>query len=81
MLTPSLTDSEMKNLVKEAFIELFEERRDLLSGVIAEALEGLGMGNAILEGVSTAPQGSISISEVKKANRHDDRQVKIDYGF
>jgi hypothetical protein len=61
MLTPSLTDVEMKRIVKEAFVELFEERRDLFSGVISEALEDLGLGNAILEGASS---GTVSRREV-----------------
>jgi hypothetical protein len=61
MITPSLTDVEMKRIVKEAFIELFEERRDLFSGVISEALEDLGLGNAILEG---ATSGTVSRREV-----------------
>jgi hypothetical protein len=64
MLTPSLSDVEMKKLFKEAFIELFEERRELLSGVIAEALEDLAMSHAIREGAASG-----------KANRKEVFQV------
>jgi hypothetical protein len=40
-------------LFKEAVLELFQERRDLLYDLFAEVIEDLALANAIKEGEST----------------------------
>ena len=45
----SLDEKEFKNLLKETLVELFEERQDLFSAIVVEALEDLGLANAMRE--------------------------------
>jgi hypothetical protein len=46
----SLDEEQFKNLLKETLVELFEERQDLFSAIVAEAIEDIGLVNAIREG-------------------------------
>ncbi|MBV6452091.1 MAG: hypothetical protein IT313_08790 [Anaerolineales bacterium] len=50
MTTISLDEKQFKVLLKQTLIELFEERRDIFSAIVAEALEDIGVANAIQEG-------------------------------
>ena len=50
MVTISLDEKQFKVLLKQTLIELFEERHDLFSAIVAEALEDIGLANAIREG-------------------------------
>ncbi|MBU2610947.1 MAG: hypothetical protein KJ606_08395 [Chloroflexi bacterium] len=50
MTTVSLNEKEFKIMLKQTLVELFEERRDLFSTIVAEALEDIGLANAIREG-------------------------------
>jgi hypothetical protein len=50
MATITMDESQVKNLFKQALLELFEERRDLFYGLYAEILEDAGMISAIREG-------------------------------
>jgi hypothetical protein len=50
MATISLDEKQFKTLLKQTLIELFEERRDIFSDIVAEALEDIGLANAIREG-------------------------------
>lgn len=43
-------DARLKKLLKEAVIEVLEERRDLLREAFSEAIEDIGMARAIEEG-------------------------------
>lgn len=47
------SDVKLKIAVKEAILELVEERRDLLSELLGEALEDLALGRAIEAGEQT----------------------------
>ncbi|MBA4379290.1 MAG: hypothetical protein C0393_01130 [Anaerolinea sp.] len=50
MTTLSLNEKQFKVLLKQTMIELFEERHDIFSAIVAEALEDIGLANAIREG-------------------------------
>ena len=50
MTTVSLDEKQFKVLLKQTLIELFEEGRDIFSEIVAEALEDIGLANAIREG-------------------------------
>ena len=50
MTTVSLNEKEFKIMLKQTLVELSEERRDLFSTIVAEALEDIGLANAIREG-------------------------------
>ena len=47
---PTIDDVKLKNLLKAAVVEVLEERRDLVSDAVAEAVEDLAMIRAIREG-------------------------------
>jgi len=53
MAEATLDDARMKALVKDALVELLQERGELLRGIIAEALEDAGMVQAIRQGQET----------------------------
>jgi hypothetical protein len=50
MATVSLDEKQFKDLLKQTLVELFEERQDIFSAIVAEALEDIGLANAIREG-------------------------------
>jgi hypothetical protein len=50
MANISLDENQFKMLLKQTLIELFEERRDMFSAIVVEALEEIGLANAIREG-------------------------------
>ena len=51
-----ITDEvQLKKLLKAAVVEVLEERRDLVRDALAEAVEDLGMIQAIQEGSRSAP--------------------------
>ena len=45
--------NQLKEVFKQAFAELLQERRDLLYDVFTEALEDIALANAIKEGEET----------------------------
>ena len=46
----TLDEKQFKLLLKETLVELFEERSDIFSAIFVEALEDIGLANAIREG-------------------------------
>ena len=48
-----LDESRLKQILKEALIEALEEKKDVFHELIVEAIEDIGMINAIREGQST----------------------------
>ena len=54
-------ESRLKEIIKLALIEIFEERKNLFYELIAEALEDIALVNAIKEGEVTE---SVSREEV-----------------
>jgi hypothetical protein len=50
MTTFSLDDKHMKDLIKQALLELFQERRDLFYDLFEELIEDVGLANAMREG-------------------------------
>lgn len=50
MTTFSLDDRHTKDLIKQALLELFQERRDLFHDLFEELLEDVGLANAMREG-------------------------------
>ncbi len=46
----TLNEVQAKSLLKEIVLELVQERRDWFSEIMVEALEEIGLANAIQEG-------------------------------
>jgi hypothetical protein len=53
MAKPDVDESRLKELFKEAMVEVLEERRDLMRAVMEEALEDIALARAIEEGEGT----------------------------
>jgi hypothetical protein len=49
----SLDEARVKELLKQAVLEILEERRDLIYDVLAEVIEDFALARAIREGEST----------------------------
>ncbi|MBI5638944.1 MAG: hypothetical protein HZA17_00825 [Nitrospirae bacterium] len=49
--TITITPDALKILIKETFIEVLKERRDLLEDAVIEAIEDIGLARAISEGI------------------------------
>jgi len=60
----TISPEDLRMMIKETFIEVLKERKDLLEEAVIEAIEDIGLVRAIDEGVNTP---SISESEVFKA--------------
>ena len=63
MSTVSMSDAEIKELFKQAFLELLEERQDVLYDLFAEVIEDLALANAIREGESTETVGRTEVMQ------------------
>jgi hypothetical protein len=57
MAKPDIDESRLKELFKEALVEVLEERQELMRAFIEEALEDIALARAIEEG-----EGSPAIS-------------------
>ncbi|MBT9149608.1 MAG: hypothetical protein AAGB97_07985 [Dehalococcoidia bacterium] len=51
----TLDETQIKELFKQAFVELLQERRDLVYELFAEIVEDFALVSAIKEGEGTAP--------------------------
>jgi len=63
-MQPSMSQEQLKNIVKAALTEVLEERQDLLHEAVAAALEDIALSRAIKEGEKT---GLITRDEVFKS--------------
>lgn len=59
----SADDQKIKALFKEAIVEVMEENQDLVSSLLVEALEDIGLSRAIEEGENSE---SVSREEIFK---------------
>lgn len=64
MTTFTVDDQHMKDLIKQALLELFQERRDLFTDVFEELIEDVGLANAMLEAEGS---GIVSEEEIMTA--------------
>lgn len=46
----AISRNELKKLIKETFIDVLTQRKDLIEDAVAEAIEDIGLGVAIEEG-------------------------------
>ena len=50
METITMTRNELKKLMKETFIDVLTDRKDLIEDAVLEAIEDIGLGIAMEEG-------------------------------
>jgi hypothetical protein len=60
----TLSETQAKALLKEIVIELVQERREWFSEIMVEALEEIGLANAIREGRKNEFVGEAQITAV-----------------
>ena len=53
LMTLTIDEQNMKRLLKEALLELFEERQELFYELVSEVIEDAGLIQAIKEGEDT----------------------------
>jgi hypothetical protein len=64
MSSVSMSDVEIKELFKQAFLELLEERQDVFYDLFAEVIEDVALVNAIREGESTETVGRADVMQI-----------------
>ena len=64
MSTISVEEVQLKDLLKEAILELMQERRDELEEIFAEVIKHLALARAIEEGESTETVSKAEILQV-----------------
>ena len=52
-MATSIDEAKLKQMLKSAVAEVFEERREFVKEIIEEAIEDIALARAIDEGVST----------------------------
>jgi hypothetical protein len=60
----SVEEVYLKDLVKQAILELVQERRDELQDLFVEALEDLALARAIEEGESTEVVSKVEVLQI-----------------
>jgi hypothetical protein len=66
LMTTSIDEAKLKDLLKSALAEVLEERREFVKEIIEEAMEDIALARAINEGVGTdtvSRQGVFTILE------------------
>jgi hypothetical protein len=82
MTTAPINDDKLKDLLKTAIIELFEERRDVVRELIAEALEDVALVRAIDEGARTEVCSDLHLLSEKglsEAFGEDEPEYSLDF--
>ena len=52
-MATSIDEAKLKQMLKSAVAEVFEERREFVKEIIEEAIEDIALARAIDEGIST----------------------------
>lgn len=60
----SLSETQLKDLMKTAILEIFQERQDLFRDLMTEVLEDLALIQAIDEGRDSEPVNRDTIFEI-----------------
>ncbi len=53
MATATIDEKKLKNLLKSALVEALEEHRDLVQGIVEEAIEDIAFARAIEQGLGS----------------------------
>ena len=68
MNVATVDEARLKDVVKTAVLEVFEERRDWLADLLGEALLDIGLGYAIQEGEQTPTVSRDEVFQVLEAD-------------
>ena len=64
MSTISVEDVHLKDLLKQAILELIQERRDVLEEIFVDVIEDLALARAIEEGEASEPATQAEVLQV-----------------
>jgi hypothetical protein len=67
MGTVGIDEAKLKDVLKEAIIEVLEERRNLLDGLLEDALLDIGLAAAIEDGLRTPEITRSQVFEILKS--------------
>jgi hypothetical protein len=67
MSIAAVDEAKLKDVVKTAVLEVFEERQDWLADLLSEALLDIGLGYAIQEGEQTPTVSREEVFQVLEA--------------
>jgi hypothetical protein len=68
MVAPAPNEVQLKAALKEALVEVLEERADLLRDVVAEVFEDVALAHAIREGEASEPVSRDEIFRILDAS-------------
>lgn len=68
MATP-IDEAKLKQLLKSAIVEVFEERRDLVKEIVEEAIEEIAFARAIDDGLRTQDVTREKVFEILESTR------------
>ena len=57
----TISPEELKKMIKDTFIEVMTERKDIIEQAVIEAIEDIGLAKAMAEGIKSP---SVSESEI-----------------
>lgn len=69
MNAPIINETRLKEVVKIAILEVFEERRGWIADLLSEVLLDMGLGYAIQEGEQTPTVSRTEVFRVLEADR------------
>ena len=64
MTTPTMDEVRIKELLKQAMLELIQEQKDLFSDLFTEAIEDIALVNAIKDGQDTESVGREEVCQI-----------------
>lgn len=67
MTTTTFDDERLKTLVKQALVEVLDERRDLVRDILEEALADFSLSAAIAEDEESMPESREAVFEALQA--------------
>lgn len=68
-MATSIDEAKLKQMLKSAVAEVFEERREFVKEIIEEAIEDIALARAIDEGVSTEMVDRDAVFKVLESNK------------
>ena len=69
MVTATIDEERLKDLLKSALVEVLEEHRDLVQDIVKEAIEDIALVRAIEQGLGGAPVSRDEIFAILKGEQ------------
>jgi hypothetical protein len=76
MIVPNLEDQQLKEIFKQALLEILEERHDLIKPLFQEALEDWGLLRAIQDGEESGTVTREAVFDVLATIQYSDGPIE-----